>query len=183
MLLNQKVTSVACDRSIKSKSTGDSVSNSSILTCAQQENSSEAFINSHSSWVFPIQPNFIVRYYDGELGRFVGRDPLGYVDGMSLYRGYFVVNGVDPSGMTPSLPCSETENPGSPTTETDTELGSCWRKCPCDWLPHMVSCTRTNTITYKCKKSNSSWNPLKENWVWGWVKQSTSYGTWVKPSC
>ena len=42
---------------------------------------------------------FRARYYSGELGRFVNRDPLGYVDGMSLYRGYFVVNGVDPSGM------------------------------------------------------------------------------------
>jgi hypothetical protein len=28
----------------------------------------------------------------------VTRDPLGYVDGMSLYRGYFGVRGVDPSG-------------------------------------------------------------------------------------
>ncbi|MBF0202013.1 MAG: RHS repeat-associated core domain-containing protein [Desulfamplus sp.] len=41
---------------------------------------------------------FRARYYSVELGRFVGRDPLGYVDGMSLYRGYFVVNGVDPRG-------------------------------------------------------------------------------------
>ena len=43
---------------------------------------------------------FRARYYSAELGRFVGRDPLGYVDGMSLYRGYFVVVGMDPSGMT-----------------------------------------------------------------------------------
>ena len=42
---------------------------------------------------------FRARYYNPELGRFVGRDPLGYVDGMSLYRGYFAVNGLDPSGM------------------------------------------------------------------------------------
>ena len=61
---------------------------------------------------------FRARYYSAELGRFVGRDPLGtaldvnwmnhlsflragaqYHDGMSLYRGYFTVNGVDPSGM------------------------------------------------------------------------------------
>ncbi len=41
---------------------------------------------------------FRARYYSGELGRFVSRDPLKYVDGMSMYRGYFVVNGVDPSG-------------------------------------------------------------------------------------
>ncbi len=41
---------------------------------------------------------FRARYYSAELGRFVSRDPLGFVDGMSMYRGYFVVNGVDPSG-------------------------------------------------------------------------------------
>ena len=41
---------------------------------------------------------FRARYYSAELGRFIGRDPLGYVDGMSMYRGYFAVNGVDPSG-------------------------------------------------------------------------------------
>jgi RHS repeat-associated protein len=42
---------------------------------------------------------FRARYYSGELGRFVSRDPLMYVDGMSLYSSYFHVNGVDPSGM------------------------------------------------------------------------------------
>ena len=37
-------------------------------------------------------------YFDAGLGRFIGRDPLGYVDGMSLYRGYFASGLVDPSG-------------------------------------------------------------------------------------
>jgi hypothetical protein len=33
------------------------------------------------------------------MGRFINRDPLGYIDGMSLYGGYFAeVFGVDPSG-------------------------------------------------------------------------------------
>jgi len=39
------------------------------------------------------------RYYDVELGRFIGRDPIGYIDGASLYRGYFVPNGLDPFGL------------------------------------------------------------------------------------
>jgi RHS repeat-associated protein len=39
------------------------------------------------------------RYLDNTLGRFINRDPIGYVDGMNLYRGYFIVVGVDPSGM------------------------------------------------------------------------------------
>jgi len=38
------------------------------------------------------------RMYSAGLGRFIGRDPLGYVDGFGLYSGYFVPNGVDPSG-------------------------------------------------------------------------------------
>ncbi len=39
------------------------------------------------------------RYYDPLTGEFTSRDPLEYVDGMSLYRGYFVPGAVDPSGM------------------------------------------------------------------------------------
>jgi RHS repeat-associated protein len=39
------------------------------------------------------------RYFDNELGRFTNRDPIGFVDGLNLYRGYFVNNGVDPSGL------------------------------------------------------------------------------------
>ncbi len=42
--------------------------------------------------------HFRARWYDPTTGGFVTRDPLGYVDGMSLYRGYFGVRGVDPSG-------------------------------------------------------------------------------------
>ncbi len=43
---------------------------------------------------------FRARMYDAELGRFLSQDPLGYVDGMSLYTGYFAPNGVDPFGLT-----------------------------------------------------------------------------------
>ena len=39
------------------------------------------------------------RYYSAQLGRFISRDPLGFVDGMSLYRAYFVPNDLDPSGL------------------------------------------------------------------------------------
>jgi len=41
---------------------------------------------------------FRARYYDPTTGEFVSQDPRQYVDGMSLYRGYFVPNGVDPTG-------------------------------------------------------------------------------------
>ena len=38
------------------------------------------------------------RYYSTSNG-FVSRDPAGYVDGASLYLGYFAIDGVDPSGL------------------------------------------------------------------------------------
>jgi RHS repeat-associated protein len=43
--------------------------------------------------------HFRARWYDPPTGGFVSRDPLGYGDGMSLYRGYFGVRGVDPLGL------------------------------------------------------------------------------------
>lgn len=46
---------------------------------------------------------FRARWYDPELGRFISRDPLGYVDGMSLYRGYFGLRGKDPTGTQQEL--------------------------------------------------------------------------------
>ena len=42
---------------------------------------------------------FRARFYDPDTGEFISRDPLGYVDGMSLYRGYFVPGAVDPLGL------------------------------------------------------------------------------------
>ena len=41
---------------------------------------------------------FRARWYSGKLGQFLSRDPKGYVDGMSVYKGYFAVNGMDPTG-------------------------------------------------------------------------------------
>jgi len=38
------------------------------------------------------------RFFDSKTGRFIGRDPLHYIDGMSLYRGYFAKEGTDPAG-------------------------------------------------------------------------------------
>jgi RHS repeat-associated protein len=41
---------------------------------------------------------FRARYFDGKLGRFAGRDPLKYIDGMSMYLAYFVPAKMDPTG-------------------------------------------------------------------------------------
>ncbi|EDM28834.1 hypothetical protein LNTAR_13497 [Lentisphaera araneosa HTCC2155] len=44
--------------------------------------------------------DFRARYYSTELGQFISRDPLEYVDGMNMYSGYFARQfGVDPSGL------------------------------------------------------------------------------------
>jgi hypothetical protein len=42
---------------------------------------------------------FRARYYDPGTGEFIRRDPLEYIDGMSLYRGYFIPSGTDPFGL------------------------------------------------------------------------------------
>ena len=43
---------------------------------------------------------FRARYYSPELGRFISRDPLAFVDGMNLYAGYFAMWGdIDPFGL------------------------------------------------------------------------------------
>ena len=43
---------------------------------------------------------FRARYYSDEMSRFISRDPLGYVDGQSVYAGYFAFGfGMDPSGL------------------------------------------------------------------------------------
>ena len=53
---------------------------------------------------------FRARYFSDEMGRFISRDPLGYVDGMSLYNGYFAESfKLDP-------------------------LGTCVNKCDIEWL-------------------------------------------------
>jgi RHS repeat-associated protein len=43
---------------------------------------------------------FRARYFEPELGVFVSRDPLGFVDGYAVYRGWFSLHGIlDPFGL------------------------------------------------------------------------------------
>jgi RHS repeat-associated protein len=48
---------------------------------------------------------FRARWLEPKAGRFIGRDPLGYVDGMGLYGAYFAIGDTDPSG-TRSICCT-----------------------------------------------------------------------------
>ncbi|MCA9140588.1 MAG: RHS repeat-associated core domain-containing protein, partial [Planctomycetales bacterium] len=47
--------------------------------------------------------HYRARMYDSMCGRFLGRDPIHYKDGLSIYRAYFVEAGVDPSGLEVSV--------------------------------------------------------------------------------
>ena len=47
---------------------------------------------------------FRARWYSPSDGRFMNRDPLRFVDGMSLYRGYFAPGSVDPFGLDDRFP-------------------------------------------------------------------------------
>jgi len=42
---------------------------------------------------------FRARYWNTSLGRFISRDPAGYVDGYNLYAGYYEVKTTDPMGF------------------------------------------------------------------------------------
>ncbi len=50
---------------------------------------------------------FRARYYDASLGQFISRDPIGFVDGMSLYRGYFASNSLDWEGLATQECCDK----------------------------------------------------------------------------
>ena len=96
---------------------------------------------------------FRARYYDSQLGRFVGRDPNGYpeginkyTEGMNLYAAYFVPEDVDPSGEVPiSCECELTVPSGhlqwnterkTETIECDGLASTCCETaCGGDWYP------------------------------------------------
>ena len=59
--------------------------------------------------------HYRARMYDPLTGRFLSRDPIGYVDGTSIYEAYFALRGLDPFG-----------------TET---LGECFANCEKQWPP------------------------------------------------
>jgi RHS repeat-associated protein len=42
--------------------------------------------------------HFRARWMSPMTGRFLGRDPMRYVDGMSMYRAYFAIKSTDPTG-------------------------------------------------------------------------------------
>jgi RHS repeat-associated protein len=73
--------------------------------------------------------HFRARWYDPATGGFISRDPLGYVDGMSLYRGYFGVKSLDTYGTVECACTSVTtttigRNQGEPSVHTKFEYSN-----------------------------------------------------------
>ncbi|MEP3896377.1 MAG: RHS repeat-associated core domain-containing protein [Rhodopirellula bahusiensis] len=62
------------------------------------------------------------RWYDALLGRFSSRDPIGYVDGLSLYRIYIALSRVDPTGMQYMIPGDMLGGSGLSDSEADAML-------------------------------------------------------------
>ena len=66
---------------------------------------------------------FRARYYDAEQGRFISRDPAGYVDGSGLYNGYFAMGfAMDPSGMIEEAPKTSSTPPRNIHSGTETPI-------------------------------------------------------------
>lgn len=65
------------------------------------------------------------RYYNSDYGRFVSRDPIGYVDGMSLYNAYFAERfAVDPYGTKVEIIFADTvSDPNNPVNNNPTVNG------------------------------------------------------------
>jgi RHS repeat-associated protein len=58
--------------------------------------------------------HFRARWMSPIAGRFLGRDPIGYEDGASLYYSYFAVQYVDPFGLDKKLPPNNFPDPPHP---------------------------------------------------------------------
>jgi RHS repeat-associated protein len=94
------------------------------------------------------------RYYSPETGRFITRDPIGYVDGWNLYAAYFVPHATDPLGLVDSLD-GISPNPMDPMFEVETGVEGPWSSpCPCTReqiesdKAGYEACTRSVDATY-----------------------------------
>lgn len=102
------------------------------------------------------------RFYSAQLGRFISRDPIGYVDGMSLYRAYFVPRAVDPWGLLTKLGFhpprqEEYHNDSDKVTKTYCDVAAKypdngWLECVCkmsgriDWAITVLEAELTGEI-------------------------------------
>ena len=108
------------------------------------------------------------RFYHAELGRFVSRDPIGYVDGMNLYRAYFLPSGVDPTGLSYET-CAQTSQR---CTSSKTIWIGVWTKITiclqrrCKWRCYCA--LRVNCYQIPCRDRNCRRDHgVEEAGTWG----------------
>jgi RHS repeat-associated protein len=96
---------------------------------------------------------FRFRYYDTGLGRFIGRDPLGYVDGFGLQGAYFVPFDTDPVGLLAAA-------------ETSRRIGQDDYELTFDWIPR----TQRGFILQSVDVSIKCWGRIDGyEWTTSWL--------------
>ncbi|MFO0940457.1 MAG: RHS repeat-associated core domain-containing protein, partial [Pirellulales bacterium] len=71
-------------------------SSGTVLSASAHSN---RYMYTGREWDNDIQQyHYRARMYDASLGRFCSRDPIGYVDGASIYCSYLGLSELDPSG-------------------------------------------------------------------------------------
>jgi hypothetical protein len=88
------------------------------------------------------------RYYDATSGEFVSRDRLGFVNGRSLYRGYFAMRYVDPLGLYIVIPDEHDISIGFPE-DAVTRCSSIWNWCITD-------------VDFTVDPNNPNWSELEK---------------------
>jgi RHS repeat-associated protein len=98
---------------------------------------------------------FRARYYSGSLGRFIGRDPLGYVDGYQMYMAFFAPNWLDAYGLSIG-----DQNDIEKTFRCMSELQSCLDKCPKCPEEKAVDCQLKCQVAYSaCMQGGDNPDP------------------------
>ena len=96
----------------------------------------------------PPLRNKRARIYSAQLGRFISRDPMGFVDGMNRYRAYFVPGELDPRGNVCVKKCSPAfEDTGVATPNGGSNICFCDYCVACHYydrhgLEHSIDCPR-----------------------------------------
>ena len=75
--------------------------------------------------------HYRTRMYDSQCGQFLGRDPIGYVDGFSLYNNYSGISKMDPSGrkVEGSVGCDLTRPINEPLKPKGIKTKKCYLPC------------------------------------------------------
>jgi len=115
--------------------------------------------------------HFRARLYSPTLGRFLTRDPLEYVDGLSLYRAYFVPGGMDSLGLS----CKQTKvvQDGDDKAPCDGKLDRNTEKmyhlCMliCKSIPIKDPTSLKAQCKKQCKRFGPKGSPLRDLCDWG----------------